>query len=170
MSEPRPIPRKVIGGAVLLVGAAVALVVLRAKNEPLHVPADASVASGREPMPESTILAPTTTAPPPVVEPPASAGFALGPALSEAKSLDEARAALARKDPKAALAALDAWERGTHGDGKLQHEATLLRVETLPKLGRKSDALVIAFKARDDASWTEEEKERLRAVLGDAGL
>lgn len=169
MSEPRPIPRKVIGGAVLLVGAAVALVVLRAKDEPLHVPPDASAVSGRDPTPEATVIAPTT-APTPVVEPPASAGFALGPALSEAKSLDEARAALARKDPKAALAALDAWERGTHGDGKLQHEATLLRVETLPKLGRKSDALVIAFRARDDDSWSEDEKERLRAVLGDAGL
>lgn len=170
MSEPRPIPRKVIGGALLLVGAAVALVVLRAKDEPLHVPADAAVAPETPP----TVTAPSTTlvqsAVPSTAEPPASAGFDLGPALSEAKSLDDARAALARNEPKAALAALDAWERGTHGDGKLQHEATLLRVQTLPRLGRKSDALVIAFKARDDDAWSEEEKERLRAVLADAGL
>lgn len=168
MSEPRPIPRKVIGGALLLVGAAVALVVLRAKDEPLHVSADASAPPETHATvtPEATVIAPTATS----VEPPASAGFALGPALTEAKKLDDARAALARKDPKAALAALDEWEKGTHGDGKLQHEATLLRVETLPKLGRKSDALVIAFKARDDDAWSEEEKERLRAVLADAGL
>ena len=170
MAERRVLPRKGIAGALLLGGAMIALIVMRAKNEPLHVPADAAPAR-EAPAEETTPLRPADPAAPVAAPSPSGTPVAvdLGPAMLEAKKLDEARAALAKNDPKAALAALDSYERVVRGPGTLRHEATLLRIETLAKVGRKTDAKALAMSVRDDSAWADDQP-RLEAVLADAGL
>jgi len=171
LPEPRSFPKKGIAGALLLGGAVIALVVMRAKNEPLRVPNDAAVPSREEPTQE---VAPPRLADPSTPAPPASgaptpAAVDLGPAMLEAKKLDEARAALQKGDAKAALAALDSYEKVVRGPGALRHEATLLRIETLAKVGRRTDAKALAMSIRDDPAWSDDQ-ERLEGILGDAGL
>lgn len=171
MPEPRPIPRKVIAGGLLLGGAIVALLVMRAKNEPLGVTSDAG-APPRE-APTSQVV-PSRPADPVAPTPPSSAAPApaavdLGPAMLEAKKLDEARTALQKGDAKTALAALDSYEKIVRGPGALRHEATLLRIETLAKVGRRSDAKALAMSVRDDPAWSDDQ-ERLGSLLTDAGL
>jgi outer membrane protein assembly factor BamD (BamD/ComL family) len=58
-------------------------------------------------------------------------------------SLDRARAALAGNDPARALTDLDEHE-AEFPSGALAQEATLLRIEALVKLGRRSRAAEIA--------------------------
>ncbi len=170
MLEPRPIPRKVIAGGLLLGGALIALIVMRAKNEPLVIPADAS-APVREDAPTQPAVPsrPADPAAPATVPSGTPAPVDLGPAMLEARKLDDARVALAKNDPKAALAALDSYERVVRGPGALRHEATVLRVEALVKVGRKVDARALAMSVRDDSAWADDQP-RLDAILEDAGL
>ena len=170
MPEPRPIPRKVIAGGLLLGGALIALIVMRAKNEPLVVPADASAPVREDPPMQSAVPSrPADPAAPQTVPSGAPAPVDLGPAMLEARKLDDARVALAKNDPKAALAALDSYERVVRGPGALRHEATVLRVEALVKVGRKVDARALAMSVRDDSAWADDQP-RLDAILEDAGL
>jgi hypothetical protein len=61
----------------------------------------------------------------------------------EVAVLDRARAALARKDPSAALAELDRYSR-LAGSGALVRESALLRIQALRDLGQKAEAAGLA--------------------------
>ena len=66
------------------------------------------------------------------------------PSLSEeVETLDRARTALSKGDVSSALATLDEYDRVLHGT-HLVEEATLLRVDTLSRSGRRDAAARIA--------------------------
>jgi hypothetical protein len=179
LPEPRPIARKVIAGAVLLGGAVIALVTLRAKNTPLVVEAGAPPVVETVAPQASLARTPEPTAAPAPSITTSGTPLDLGSAIVETKKLDEARTALAKGDAKSALAALDSYDKiavGTH-TAALQHEATLLRIQAYAKVGRKTDARIgrktdaraLAMSVRDEPDW-EPDTERLDAIMSDAGI
>jgi hypothetical protein len=92
----------------------------------------------------------------------------LGTAVIAAQKLQAARAALAAGNPKGALEQVESYER--RGDmTALKQEMTLVKIEALPKVGRRTDALALAMSTRDDPSFAPYQ-DKIQAVLVDAGL
>jgi hypothetical protein len=74
--------------------------------------------------------------------------------LLEAKYVESARSSLASGDPKKALADLDFYFKIPAPNGKsLRQEATLLKIEALAQVGRKTEARSLAYSTRDDPSF-----------------
>jgi len=158
---------------ILLAGAlgvvVAVLLVWRMASPPPPPPRPAPTAAPTVPPPVRTneaVPLPAST-PSSSAAAPASA-VPLEAAMLEAKKLEDVRVALRAGDPKKALAELESYDRVVR-EGVLRHEATLLRVEALAGSGRRTDALALAMRSRDDPSFAPY-KDRLEAVLADAGL
>jgi hypothetical protein len=145
-----------------VIGVLLAIVGWRVASSPKEVPAP--VASTAAPAPEPEPVPPPSSASPVVV---ATAPPIAGDAPSfEVKKLDDARTALRAGDPKRALAEAESIDQHA---GVIRHEATLLRVEALAGSGRRSDALALAMRTRDDPTFSPY-RDRLDEILADAGL
>jgi hypothetical protein len=84
----------------------------------------------------------------PVVKQPSSPSAVTSLSV-EVELLDRARAALAHKDPQAALTALDRYA-GLALEHSLGREANLLRIEALRDLGRAGTAAELAKRLADE--------------------
>lgn len=87
--------------------------------------------------------------------------------LLEAKIVDQARAALAAGDPKQALKELEFYDKIPNASS-LKQEATILKIQALLQVGRRTDARALAYSTRDDPSF-KTYQSRIEAVLADAG-
>ena len=151
---------KWLGATALLVGAAVPAVRYLARQSaapalsattratsttpPLaeHPPGapESPVAVGTEPTPSPPESTPAEPAPNGVPNLRAEPKAAAAPALSaELSALDSARAALAAKNPSAALSDLDAYAHN-FPHGRLSLEAEVLRIDALAKSGQTAAA------------------------------
>jgi hypothetical protein len=148
--------------AAAVIAALLAILVWRTSTAPKEV---AAPTVQTEPLPPKATAQPE---PPPPPAMPSASSIPLGAAMGEAKKIDEAQTALRAGDPKRALAALESYDRYER-EGVLRHEATLLRVEALAGSGRKTDALALAMRSREDPSFAPY-RDRLDAILADAGL
>jgi hypothetical protein len=83
--------------------------------------------------------------------------------LLEAKTVEAARAALAAGDPKKALKELEFYDKIPNAQS-LRQEATLLKIEALSLVGRKTDARALAYSTRDDPSFNSYQG-RIEALL-----
>jgi hypothetical protein len=88
--------------------------------------------------------------------------------LLEAKVVDAARAALVAGDPKKALKELEFYDKIPNASS-LQQEATILKIQALTQVGRKTDARALAYSTRDEPSF-KPYQARIDAVLADAGM
>lgn len=112
--------------------------------------------------------------PPPATGAPSVAPTTSGPPVSmatlalEAKLVASAREALAKGDAKKALEEIERYER-IPDRGSLVPEATVVKVEALSKVGRRTDALALGMSTRDDPKMASYQG-RIDDILQDAGL
>jgi hypothetical protein len=92
----------------------------------------------------------------------------LGTAIFAAQKLQAARAALAAGNAKAALEDVESYERRPEVTA-LKQDMTLVKIEALAKVGRRTDALALAMSSRDDPAFAPYQG-KIQAVLVDAGL
>jgi hypothetical protein len=144
-----------------VIGVLVAIIVWRVAGSPKEVPAPVASAPELEPVPPPPAPSPVVVA----SAPPMPAMPADAPSF-EVKKLDDARTALRAGDPKRALTEAESIDQHA---GVLRHEATLLRVEAYAVSGRRSDALALAMRTRDDPTFAPY-RDRLDEILADAGL
>jgi hypothetical protein len=145
-----------------VIGVLVAVVVWRVSSPSKDVPAPAPPVASSIPSPP--VQEPAAAASPTVVA--SAPAIPVGAALGEVKKLDDARTALRAGDPKRALATLESYDQN---EGVLRHEATLIRVEAFAASGRRTDALALAMRTRDDPTFAPY-RDRLEEILADAGL
>lgn len=102
-----------------------------------------------------------------------SPGVASGPAvdmtqvLLEAKIVDRARAALAAGNAKKALEEIEYYEKIPNRSA-LRQEATVLKIQALIQVGRKTDARSLAYATRDDPAFNSY-RSRIEGILADGG-
>lgn len=118
----------------------------------------------------TTTIAPPTTVVPSTSAPPITSGkpVEMATLAQEAKIVAEAREALAANEPRKALAAIERYEK-IPDRSALTPEATLVKIEALSKVGRRTDALALGMSTRDDPKMAPYQG-RVDAVLQDAGL
>ncbi len=88
--------------------------------------------------------------------------------LLEAKVVHQARTALAAGDPRGALKELEFYDKIPNASS-LKQEATILRIQALAQVGRKTDARALAYSTRDDPSFKTYQDRVEAALAGDAG-
>ncbi|HEY3252816.1 MAG TPA: hypothetical protein VGJ91_02675 [Polyangiaceae bacterium] len=148
-------PRKWLAASLVLAIAAGSALLLRPKPVSLGISAEPTTLAHPEPerRPVPRIEAPSAAVPsvpsPPVVPKlvpsaaPSAAHSAVASLSDELSALKVASNALAAGDARAALAALDRYDRVLKGQ-KLRAEATLLRIEALERAGQAPAASALA--------------------------
>jgi hypothetical protein len=145
---------KWLAAAACMAMAAAAALVLRPKSPTLGISAEPSMVAHAGPEPHTTPNE-TPSATPPVVPslavtakptlsvPPVPVHSAPASLSDELSALRVASSALSAGDPKAALAALDRYDRVLKGQ-KLRAEATVLKIEALSRAGQAQAASALA--------------------------
>lgn len=133
--------------------------------------------------PATTVETPaTTTSPPLVMAPPSSAApppsinyvwptqqpTDLGQAALEASKVSAAQQALDKGDYRTAVKLIEEWERLPER-GVLTVQATMIKLEALPHVNRRADALALAMDTRSDDKFKDKHDE-IEAIMQDAGL
>ncbi|MBX3233286.1 MAG: hypothetical protein KIT84_33360 [Labilithrix sp.] len=140
------------------------------KDDPKKTPDAEPTSSGIV----ETTAAPRAPSPPPPTPDPSAAPIASGPPVNmatlaqEAKHVANAREALASGDAKKALHEIDLYE-AIPGRNALTPEATMVKIEALSKVGRRTDALALGMSTRDDPKMASYQG-RVEDILQDAGL
>jgi hypothetical protein len=92
----------------------------------------------------------------------------LSTALAQTKTLVAAKEALDAGDARRALKEIEAYERFPSPRVN-QEEATFLKIQILPRVGRRTDSLALAISTRDDPAMAPYQS-RILAFTIDAGL
>jgi len=156
---------------VLGAGVAIGVVVLllNKKDDPKEVtpvPSSASVVTS-----DPTVMHPPPTAAPSGSvweEPSGGVSIPLGYAALEAKYLTNARAAMDAGDNKKALEIIENYERQP-SHLLLAPQMTVIKIQALARVGRKTDALALAMETRGDDKY-KDYHEQIEAIVADAGL
>ncbi len=169
--------QKMLLGAGSVVALGVVVYMARGPDGPPTVP----------PAPSATTAPPATATPTaaPTVAPPPTAKAAevprgdaavvttgepvdLATALAQTKTLVAAQEALAAGDARRALKEMEAYEKFPSPRVQ-QEEATFLKIQILPRVGRRTDSLALALSTRDDPAMAPYQS-RILAYTVDAGL
>jgi hypothetical protein len=172
--EPRvmaPSTKKVLAG-VIGVAAVVVFLLLRGGDEgrvPAPAPAERTTAPSAAP--SSVVLGAASDAALPgadAADITSGQGYDLGTAMSQTKKVAAARAALAAGDAQLALKEIQSYE-SFPAPLLLHEEITVLKIQALSKVGRRTDALALAMSTRGEPAFAPYQ-EQIEGVLLDAGL
>lgn len=92
----------------------------------------------------------------------------LGQAALEATKVSAAQAALDKGDYRTAVKLIEEWERLPEHN-VLTVPATMVKLNALPHVNRRTDALALAMETRDDPRF-KDYHEQIEAIMTDAGL
>ena len=160
------------GAAGVIATLVVAYLLLRAPEAPSPGPRGTeapSATSVRTAPPEPVAsVAPRAVVPPSATTITSGQPVELGSALTQTKKVAAVRAALAAGDHRLALREIEEYEKFPE-PRVLREEVTVLKIQTLPHVGRRTDALALALSTRDDPTFAPYQVQ-IDAIVTDAGL
>jgi type IV secretory pathway VirB10-like protein len=156
--------------AVVAVGAIVVVVVMANGGEKEKPKADAGPATAEVDTTPPPIVSAPKPPPPAPSEAPAPAGTSIdmATAATEAKMVTRAQDRIDKGDYKGALQEIEDYEK-IPNRVLLTEKATVLKINALAHVGRRTDALALAMETRDNDKFKDYHDD-IEEILVDAGV